>query len=194
MFGFFSIWIIVSNLVSYSSFILQPQSRKLSNGCSRIGSLPIQGSFQISQVSIVNFFSFFVLLSRFCVGKEFFKNITVYIFIHIYLLICWLKSSAVPTVCLNRRHSNRWMVWGCVLKPSMELCKGWHDTVLTISKFLFFGDTWWGQCCEWCQLSASLFSSRFCQNSFVPGFFSGKIYSSAAVLLVWGLLSFLNKL
>lgn len=53
---FFNIQIIMSNLVSYSSFILQPQSRKLSNGCSSIDSLPIQGFFQISQVSMVYFF------------------------------------------------------------------------------------------------------------------------------------------
>lgn len=115
LFGFFSIQIIVSNLVSYSSFILQPQSRKLSNGCSRIGSLPIQGFFQISQVSIVYFFPFIVLLSRFCVGKEFSKNIMVSIFMHLYLLICWLMSSAVPTLCLNTKHGNRWTVWGCLL-------------------------------------------------------------------------------
>lgn len=132
--GFFSIQIIISNLVSYSSFILQPQSRKLSNGCSRIGSLPIQGFFQISQVSIVYFFPFFVLLSKFCVGKEFSKNIMVYIFIHICLLICLLKSSAVPPVCLGTRHGNRCTLWGCVLLFASSVFHGivqrvaWHST------------------------------------------------------------------
>lgn len=66
-------------------------------------------------------FSFFVLLSRFCVAKEFSKNMMAYIFVHIYLLICWLKGSAVPTVCLNTRRGNRLcfavcffsLLWNC---------------------------------------------------------------------------------
>lgn len=68
LFFFFPIKIIASNLISYSSFILQPQSRKLSNGCSSIGSLLIQGFFQISQVSKTYYlFRVFVLMSKFCV-------------------------------------------------------------------------------------------------------------------------------
>lgn len=50
----FYIQTFMSSLVSYSSFILQPQSRKRSSGCSSIGSLPIQDFFQISQVLLTS--------------------------------------------------------------------------------------------------------------------------------------------
>lgn len=67
-----------------------------------------------------------------------------------------------------------------LLQSSMELCKGWRDTVHTISKIPFSlvihdGDSVVNNASS-LPLGLAHASVRI---PFVPGFFSGKVYSSA---------------
>lgn len=94
-----------------------------------------------------------------------------------------------------------WAVFCCLLlQSSMELCKEWHDTVLTISKFL---SHWWHLMGTvlWMMPAHSLLAWLILVSGFplYQAFSLGRfilllLVSFCPVLLAWGLLSFLSKL